>query len=111
MGDMTNNDPNYRMGGMMTSRNSMTEGTFVYACPMPSTPDSYIPWVNPYPSTASTTLYYGTLPTEVQEQLDRIEQKLDELLARSAPEASVVEDIRKRVNDALDAVKGKKRGK
>lgn len=40
-------------------------------------------------------------------RLDRIEAKLDELLRRTAPEASVVEEIRRRVNEALDAVKGK----
>ncbi len=40
-------------------------------------------------------------------RLDRIEAKLDELLRRTAPEASVADEIRRRVNEALDAVKPK----
>jgi hypothetical protein len=43
----------------------------------------------------------------ILECLVRVEEKLDELLRRTAPEASVVDEIRRRVNEALDAVKGK----
>lgn len=75
-----------------------TDGIQVYAAP---TSDVYPPspveydlsrfWQNPC----------------LVERLVRIEEKLDELLRRTAPEASVVEEIRRRVNEALDGVKGK----
>lgn len=43
--------------------------------------------------------------TEVYRRLEALEAKLDELLRRSDPNADVLDDIRKRVNDAIDSIR------
>jgi hypothetical protein len=47
--------------------------------------------------------------TEVYRRLDELEAKLDELLRRSGPNADILDDIRKRVNDAIDGIRPPKR--
>jgi hypothetical protein len=82
------------------------EGTFVYACPG-GPPDTEVVPVyaveisNPQ---IGDLLRHAWQKSKDTQLLEEINAKLDELLRRTAPGASVVEEIRRRVNDALDKI-------
>jgi hypothetical protein len=83
-------------------------GTMAYMVPMyaieypPPTP----PWPDP-PSFLSpvtiTTPFLFLSPVD-RALLHRIEEKLDELLARSSPESEQVEEIKRRVKEAMEKI-------
>ena len=77
---------------------SNESGTSAYAVPIPP---ATTPWpVDLGPDGIMQRL--ACLPRDsIGAQLDRIEAKLDELLRRTAPEAAQVEEIRRRVREAL----------
>lgn len=71
-----------------------------YAVPEPAV-ERDRPW---WPYRPQPGVVWSPLSPEDRARLGRIEEKLDELLRRGAPGADVVEEIRRRVNDALDKI-------
>jgi hypothetical protein len=75
------------------------EGVFTYACPSPPLRADPQWWQGVAAGTCtSSTCFFSASDREA---LARIEAKLDELLARSQPEAEAVKTIRERVLSAL----------
>jgi hypothetical protein len=91
----------------VNQRREESYGTMAYMVAMyaieypPPTP----PWPGPpsFPSSTITTPFLSLSP-EDRELLHRIEEKLDELLARSAPESEQVEEIKRRVKEAMEKI-------
>jgi hypothetical protein len=95
------------MSGETVSLYGLPEGTSVYSAPWhpDQTPPPFQPFGPPiYPP---FSFPQQGLSDADRALLKRIEEKLDELLNRTAPEADVIAEIRKRV-DAVIAGFGKK---
>jgi len=87
------------------------DAVMAYAVPLPSItpemPGPYNPLTNSFPPVPVPIIPQVDVALVDRALLREINSKLDELLRRTSPGADVVEDIRKRVNEALDKLKGK----